>query len=71
VKEVRLDELEFARIFPLHTLFSGAATMFPAELSEARMAWSKMCVLTTAMDDLFDTVGSKEELENLVTLIHM
>ncbi|TKW28451.2 hypothetical protein SEVIR_3G324300v4 [Setaria viridis] len=71
VKEVRLDELEFARIMPLHTLFSAASTMFAAGLSEARMAWSKMCVLTTAMDDLFDTVGSKEELENLVTLIDM
>ncbi|KAF8772410.1 hypothetical protein HU200_005815 [Digitaria exilis] len=69
VKEVRLDELEFARVLPLQVLFSAAATMFPSELSEARLAWSKNSILTTAMDDLFDIVGSREELENLVALV--
>ncbi|OEL22662.1 Ent-pimara-8(14),15-diene synthase [Dichanthelium oligosanthes] len=71
VKEVKLDELEFARLMPLHTLFSAASTMFPSGLSEARLAWSKMCVLITAIDDLFDIVGSREELENLVKLIDL
>nr|CAB3484567.1 unnamed protein product [Digitaria exilis] len=69
VKEVRLDELEFARVLPLQVLFSAAATMFPSELSEARLAWSKNSILTTVMDDLFDIVGSREELENLVALV--
>jgi hypothetical protein len=43
--------------------------MFPPELSEARMAWSKNSILTTAVDDLFDVAGSREEIENLVALI--
>lgn len=66
---MRLDELEFAKVMPLPVLFSAAATMFPSELSEARMAWSKNSILTTAVDDLFDVVGSREEMENLVALI--
>ncbi|CAN6320314.1 unnamed protein product [Urochloa humidicola] len=69
VKEVRLDELEFAKVMPLPVLFSAAATMFTPELSEARMAWSKNSILTTVVDDLFDMVGSREEMENLVALI--
>jgi hypothetical protein len=71
VKEVRLPELEFARVLPLPILFSAAATMFPAELSEARIAWSMSSVLTTIVDDLFDTGESMEELENLVTLFDL
>ncbi|CAN6241693.1 unnamed protein product [Urochloa humidicola] len=69
VKEVRLDELEFAKVMPLPVLFSAAATMFTPELSEARMAWCKNSILTTAVDDLFDKVGSREEMENLVALV--
>ncbi|CAL4994958.1 unnamed protein product [Urochloa decumbens] len=71
VKEARLDELEFVRMMPLHVLFSAASTMFPSALSEARIAWTKMSVVTTALDDLFDTVGTREELNNLVKLIDM
>ncbi|XP_066381595.1 dolabradiene synthase KSL4, chloroplastic-like, partial [Miscanthus floridulus] len=71
VKEVRLPELEFARVLPLPILFSAAATMFPAQLSEARIAWSMSSVLTTIVDDLFDTGESMEELENLVTLFDL
>ncbi|OEL35632.1 Ent-pimara-8(14),15-diene synthase [Dichanthelium oligosanthes] len=69
VKEVRLDELEFVKVMPLPVLFSAAATMFPSELSEARVAWSKNSILVTAVDDLFDVVGSREEMENFVALI--
>ncbi|KAG8058951.1 hypothetical protein GUJ93_ZPchr0002g23546 [Zizania palustris] len=69
VAQFRLDELKFARIMPLITLFSTAATMFPSELSDARIAWAQNSVLTTAVDDLFDGVGSMEELENFVALI--
>ncbi|KAG2620631.1 hypothetical protein PVAP13_3NG178566 [Panicum virgatum] len=54
-KEMRLDELEFARVMPL--------------LSEARLAYGMKNILVTVVDDLFDVGGSKEELENLVTLI--
>ncbi|CAL4994541.1 unnamed protein product [Urochloa decumbens] len=71
VKEARLDELEFVRLMPLHILFAAASTMFPSALSEARIAWTKMCIVTTAIDDLFDTVGTREELNNVVKLIEM
>jgi len=71
VKEVRLPELEFARVLPLPILFSAAATMFPAQLSEARIAWSMSSVLTTIVDDLFDTGESMEELQNLATLFDL
>ncbi|CAO2141182.1 unnamed protein product [Urochloa humidicola] len=70
VKEARLDELEFARLMPLHVLFAAASTMFPSALSEARVAWTQMCLVTTILDDLFDTVGTREELDNLVELIN-
>ena len=45
--------------------------MFPPELSYARILWAKNGVLTTIVDDFFDVGGSKEELENLVTLVEM
>nr|AAQ72565.1 ent-kaurene synthase like-6 [Oryza sativa Japonica Group] len=69
VAQTRLDELKFARLMPSITYFSAAATMFPSELSEARIAWTQNCILTTTVDDFFDGDGSKEEMENLVKLI--
>ncbi|KAL5207240.1 hypothetical protein ABZP36_031675 [Zizania latifolia] len=69
VAQVRLDELKFAKIMPLITLFSTAATMFPSELSDARIAWAQNSVLTTVADDFFDGAGSREEMENFVALI--
>uniref|UniRef100_A0A0E0G8K5 Terpene synthase metal-binding domain-containing protein n=1 Tax=Oryza nivara TaxID=4536 RepID=A0A0E0G8K5_ORYNI len=69
VAHTRLDELKFARLMPSITYFSAAATMFPSELSEARIAWTQNCILTTTVDDFFDGDGSKEEMENLVKLI--
>ncbi|PAN20858.1 hypothetical protein PAHAL_3G415900 [Panicum hallii] len=69
VKVMRLDELEFARLMPLVCLLPPASTMFPSELSEARLAYAMELILVTIVDDLFDVGGSKEEMENLVTLI--
>lgn len=71
VKEFKLEELEFARIMPLICLYPPAATLFPCELYEARMAMSKHNILLTVVDDLFDVGGSREEMENLVKLIEM
>nr|BCU04852.1 diterpene synthase [Leersia tisserantii] len=68
VKEVRLDQLKFLRILPLDVFFFFASSMFPRESSEARMAAIQNCILTIAVDDLFDVAGSNEELENLVAL---
>ncbi|KAL6843892.1 hypothetical protein ACP4OV_026463 [Aristida adscensionis] len=69
VKENRLDQLQFARQKLTYCYLSAAATIFPPELSDARISWAKNGVLTTVVDDFFDVGGSKEELENLIALI--
>jgi len=69
VKEMRLEELEFARVMPLVCLLPPASTMFPSELSEARLAYAMENILVTVVDDMFDVGGSKEELDNFITLI--
>ena len=67
---MRLDELEFARaMMPLVCRLVPACTMYPPELSDARLAYAMEIILVTTVDDLFDVGGSKEEMENLVTLI--
>ncbi|BAS79329.1 Os02g0568700 [Oryza sativa Japonica Group] len=68
VKEVRLDQLKFLRILPLDVFFFLASSVLPRELSDARIAWIQNCLLTTAVDDLFDVAGSSEELQNLIAL---
>ncbi|PNT61834.1 hypothetical protein BRADI_5g21480v3 [Brachypodium distachyon] len=69
VKENRLDQLQFARQKLTYCYLSAAATVFPPELSGARLSWAKNSVLVTVADDFFDVGGSKEELENLVALV--
>jgi len=71
VKESRLDQLPFARQKLEYFYLSAAGTIFTPELSDARILWAKNGVLTTIVDDFFDVGGSKEELENLVTLAEM
>lgn len=67
--ESRLDKLKFARQKQAYCYFSAAATLFPPELSDARISWAKNGVLTTVVDDFFDVGGSEEELLNLIQLI--
>ncbi|KAM0909231.1 hypothetical protein ACQ4PT_014946 [Festuca glaucescens] len=69
VKENRLDQLKFARQIQTYGSLTASASIFPPELSDARIFWAKNCVLLTISDDLFDVGGSKEELENLVALV--
>lgn len=69
VVESRLDKLKFARQKQAYCYFSAAATLFPPELSDARISWAKNGVLTTVVDDFFDVGGSEEELLNLIQLI--
>uniref|UniRef100_K3Y5K7 Uncharacterized protein n=1 Tax=Setaria italica TaxID=4555 RepID=K3Y5K7_SETIT len=69
VKENKLDQLQFARQKLTYCYLSAAATIFPSELSDARISWAKNGVLTTVVDDFFDVGGSKEELENLIALV--
>uniref|UniRef100_A0A1J3J1K3 ent-kaurene synthase n=2 Tax=Noccaea caerulescens TaxID=107243 RepID=A0A1J3J1K3_NOCCA len=69
IVENRLQELKFARQKLAYCYFSGAATLFSPELSDARISWAKGGVLTTVVDDFFDVGGSKEEMENLIDLV--
>jgi ent-kaurene synthase len=64
-----LDQLQFARQKLTYCYLSAAATIFPHEMSDARISWAKNGVLTTVVDDFFDIGGSKEELENLIALV--
>ncbi|WZZ07352.1 hypothetical protein YC2023_093273 [Brassica napus] len=69
IVENRLQELKFARQKLAYCYFSGAATLFSPELSDARISWAKGGVLTTVIDDFFDVGASKEEMENLIHLV--
>ncbi|CAN6553753.1 unnamed protein product [Malus baccata var. baccata] len=69
VEEYRLDKLKFARQKQAYSYFSAAATLFPPELSDARISWAKNGVLATVVDDFFDVGGSEEELINLIQLV--
>ncbi|KAK1304840.1 hypothetical protein QJS10_CPB11g01670 [Acorus calamus] len=69
VKENRLDQLKFARQKLTYCYFSAAATLFPPELSDARIPWAKNGVLTTVVDDFFDVGGSQEEMIQLIELV--
>ncbi|CAA6670178.1 unnamed protein product [Spirodela intermedia] len=69
VKENRLDQLKLPRQKLTYCYFSAAATLFPYEMSDARISWAKNGVLTTLVDDFFDVVGSREELINLMQLV--
>ncbi|XP_052136680.1 stemod-13(17)-ene synthase isoform X2 [Oryza glaberrima] len=69
VAEFGLDELKFARVIPLQSLLSALVPLFPCELSDARIAFSQNCMLTTMVDDFFDGGGSMEEMVNFVALI--
>lgn len=67
--EHRLDKLKFARQKQPYCYFSAATSLFPPELSDARMSWAKSAFLTTVVDDFFDIGGSEEELVNLIQLV--
>lgn len=67
--EHRLDKLKFARQKQPYCYFSAATSLFPPELSDARMSWAKSAFLTSVVDDFFDIGGSEEELVNLIQLV--
>ncbi|XP_047063707.1 ent-kaur-16-ene synthase, chloroplastic-like [Lolium rigidum] len=69
VKENRMDQLQFARQKLTYCYMSAAATIFPPEFSNARIAWAKNGVLITVIDDFFDVGGSMEEMENFTSLV--
>ncbi|XP_022039979.1 ent-kaurene synthase TSP4, chloroplastic-like [Helianthus annuus] len=46
--------------------FSVASILSSPELSDARIAWTKSCLLVTVMDDFIDVEGSVDELANMI-----
>ncbi|XP_055961888.1 ent-kaur-16-ene synthase, chloroplastic-like [Mercurialis annua] len=69
IKICKFDELKFARVKLHFSYFLNTATLIGPELADARLSFTKNCILATVIDDFFDIAGSKEELENLVQLI--
>ncbi|KAK2992548.1 hypothetical protein RJ640_001861 [Escallonia rubra] len=69
VKDTRMDQLEL----DWHALYSShfmvASVHFSPELSDARIAWSKISVIGTILDDMFDIDGPREELLNIIELV--
>ncbi|CAB4278153.1 unnamed protein product [Prunus armeniaca] len=50
-------------------ILKSSYSLFPPELSDARMSWAKSAFLTTVVDDFFDIGGLAEELVNLIQLV--
>ncbi|KAM0017121.1 putative ent-kaurene synthase [Helianthus debilis subsp. tardiflorus] len=49
--------------------FSVASILSSPELSDARIAWAKSCLLVTVMDDFIDVEGSVDELANMIQCV--
>lgn len=69
VKEAGLHQLKFARAMSWDVFIFMASTVFPSKLYDASIAWIQNCILTTIVDDFFDSGGSTEELKNFIALI--
>ncbi|CAM0878487.1 unnamed protein product [Alopecurus aequalis] len=65
----RLDQLQFVRKGLTNCHLTALASVFPHELSDARMACAKTTALIVVVDDFFDVAGSIEELQNLIVLV--
>ncbi|KAM7461940.1 hypothetical protein LguiA_030061 [Lonicera macranthoides] len=69
VKDHRVGGLAFNRHIVISNYFQVATHYILPEFSDARIIWTKCCVIATIIDDLFDVDGSQEELSNLIDLI--
>ncbi|KAK2967945.1 hypothetical protein RJ640_026372 [Escallonia rubra] len=69
VKDTRMDQLGL----DWHVLYSShfmvASVHFAPEFSDARIGWSKISVIATIVDDMFDIDGTREELLNIIELV--
>nr|AOG18231.1 diterpene synthase [Taiwania cryptomerioides] len=65
----KLDELHFARQNHVVSYFSAAPTLLSAEMSIARIVWTKIVILTILMDDFYDVEGSIEEIQCFVEVV--
>ncbi|MCO5601744.1 hypothetical protein L7F22_055869 [Adiantum nelumboides] len=68
-KECKFDKLGFARQKSVECFFSVAATLFEPEYSFARIVWATSGVLTTIIDDFFDTQGSLQQLTDFLNAV--
>ncbi|KAK3024982.1 hypothetical protein RJ639_043246 [Escallonia herrerae] len=69
LKDTRMDQLGL----DLHAFYSSyfvvASVHFSPELWDARNAWSKLAVIGTILDDMFDIDGPREELLNIIEMV--
>ncbi|MCO5601743.1 hypothetical protein L7F22_055867 [Adiantum nelumboides] len=68
-KECKFHKLGFARQKSVECFFSVAATLFEPEYSFARIVWATSGVLTTIIDDFFDTQGSLQQLTDFLNAV--
>nr|A0A2K9RFZ2.1 RecName: Full=Class I diterpene synthase 2, chloroplastic; Short=VacTPS2; AltName: Full=(13S)-vitexifolin A synthase; AltName: Full=9,13-epoxylabda-14-ene synthase; AltName: Full=Viteagnusin D synthase; Flags: Precursor [Vitex agnus-castus]AUT77121.1 class I diterpene synthase [Vitex agnus-castus] len=68
-EDCRLDKLNYGRDVLRISYFVSSAIIGDPELSDARLAFAKYCVLTTCIDDFFDHAGSREESYRILELV--
>ncbi|KAJ7552908.1 hypothetical protein O6H91_06G076000 [Diphasiastrum complanatum] len=68
-QEMQFSKLEFSRQKALECYFTAAATSFEPEMACMRFVWTRCCVLTTVIDDLFDVGASLNDLKKFVTAV--
>ncbi|KAK2979466.1 hypothetical protein RJ640_026364 [Escallonia rubra] len=69
VKDTRMDQLGFDWHILYSSHFVVASVHFSPELADARMAWSKISIIGTILDDMFDIDGTRQELLNIIELV--
>ena len=62
-------DLAFARQKSVECFFSVAAAMFEPEMAQARLAWARCGVLTTVLDDYFDSGTPIQELQTFLQAV--
>ncbi|KAJ7547837.1 hypothetical protein O6H91_08G112100 [Diphasiastrum complanatum] len=68
-EEMQLSKLEFSRQKALECYFTVAATAFEPQMACMRSVWTRCCVLSTVIDDLFDVGASLDDLKEFVAAV--
>ncbi|KAJ7559127.1 hypothetical protein O6H91_04G071300 [Diphasiastrum complanatum] len=68
-QEMQFSKLKFSRQRALECYFTAAASAFEPEMACMRFVWTRCCVLTTVIDDLFDDGASLNDLKEFVTAV--
>ncbi|KAH6799731.1 hypothetical protein C2S51_036215 [Perilla frutescens var. frutescens] len=63
------EKLSFARDRVMESLFWGVAMVFEPEFSKCRVGITKVGLLITVLDDIYDVYGSTQELQQLTQAV--